>query len=206
MQQQVNKIDELFQWLTRLAFLNILWIGASIAGLFVVGSFPALTSMLTVCRKWIIEGTEIPVFKTFMNAFKQDFWKVNIIGWVLLISAVILYINFELLMNGIIDFSPIVVFAYYFLVILFAVVAMNIFPLYVHYDTPLFNLFKNAVVIGFARIPITLAFFVLIGGVIYFSLLVPAVILFFSGSLLSFTIMRIMLLTTDKIDNRKQTA
>lgn len=206
MQQQVNKIEELFQWLTRLAFLNMLWIGASIAGLLVAGSFPAVTAMLTVCRKWIIEGIEIPVFKTFINAFKQDFWKANIIGWILFLSAVILYVNFELLMNGTIDFSPIVVFAYYFLVILFAIVAVNVFPLYVHYEAPLFKLFKNAVIIGFARIPITLGLLVLIGGIIYLSLLAPAVIIFFSGSILSFTVMRLMMLTTEKIDKQKQTA
>ncbi|MDQ0300074.1 putative membrane protein YesL [Salibacterium salarium] len=196
----VAKIDDAFKWLSRLALLNLLWLLSSLAGLFVLGAFPALTAMLGVTRKWILESVEIPIAKTFFKQFKNDFWKANAIGWLLILGGSILYFNFELLLNLSMDFSVVVIFAFYFVIMLFAIVAINIFPLYVHYEASVSNQFKNAFIVGIVRMPITLALFILVGGMVYLGAIMPTVVLFFSGSLLSYTAMRLTLFSVKKVE------
>ncbi|RSL33065.1 DUF624 domain-containing protein [Salibacterium salarium] len=196
----VARIDDAFRWLSRLALLNLLWLVSSLAGLFVFGAFPALTAMLGVTRKWILDKSEIPIVKTYFKQFKNDFWKANAVGWIMIAIGSILYLNFELLLNLSMDFSIVVIFAFYFIIFLFSIVTINIFPLYVHYEASIINQFKNAFIIGMVRIPVTLVLLVLAGGIAYLGVIMPTVVLFFSGSLLSYTAMRITLFSVKKID------
>ncbi|SFL48295.1 YesL family protein [Salibacterium qingdaonense] len=200
LEKTVTGLDGAFQWLSRLALLNMLWLLTSLAGLVAAGLFPASSAMLAVTRKWLMEGTEFPTIKTYFRQVKQDFWKANLIGWILTAAAGLLYFNFEILLQWNDEFSMIVTAAFYFIVFLFLLVCVNIFPLFVHYEAGVKTLFKNAFIIGLARLPMTLAILVILSGMVYFSVVLPAGFLFFSGSLVSYTVMKLMLWSLRNIE------
>ncbi|MGY4691348.1 YesL family protein [Salibacterium sp. K-3] len=202
LEKSVTVLDDIFRWISRLALLNLLWLLTSLAGLIAAGVFPALSAMLAVTRKWVLEGTEFPLIKTYLYQVKCDFWKANAIGWMLTGTAGLLYVNYEVLMQWDVPFSVVITAAFYFLVFLFLLVVVNIFPLFVHYEAAIGSLFKNALIIGFARLPLTIVFLFLLGGMVYFSAALPAASLFFSGSLVSFTVMKLMLWSLKKVDAR----
>ncbi len=65
-------------WIMRMAYVNLLWVAFSLLGLGIFGFFPATAAMFVVIRKWLSSEQDIPVFKTFWNAFKTEFIKINI--------------------------------------------------------------------------------------------------------------------------------
>lgn len=59
------------EWIMRLALLNLLWLGFTIAGLIAGGLFPATQAAFAISRQWIRGETELPIFKTFLTYFKK---------------------------------------------------------------------------------------------------------------------------------------
>ncbi len=54
-------------WVTKFAYLNLLWIAFSLLGLGLFGLFPATAAMFAVVRKWINGEKDIPVFHVFLE-------------------------------------------------------------------------------------------------------------------------------------------
>ena len=76
----LRKIYDISAWITRLMYVNLLWILFMLAGLIVMGVFPSTTAMFSVTRKWILGETDTPVFHTFWKAYKQNFLQSNLVG------------------------------------------------------------------------------------------------------------------------------
>src|SRR5699024_398229 len=95
----VSLLDTILTWITRLAFVNFLWILFSILGLFVGGIFPATIAALGVSRKWLMSERDIPILKTFKELYRRDFVASNILGWILTLIGILLYINFRVILN-----------------------------------------------------------------------------------------------------------
>lgn len=68
------------EWVMRLAYLNLLWIGFSLAGAVVFGLAPATAAMFAVTRQWVMGNTDIPVFQTFFQTFKKEWAKSSVLG------------------------------------------------------------------------------------------------------------------------------
>ena len=51
MQELNNKLNLFGEWVIRLVYLNILWIGVSLLGLGILGIFPATSALFPVLRK-----------------------------------------------------------------------------------------------------------------------------------------------------------
>ena len=60
-----NGLNRFCTWVMRLAYLNVLWILFSLAGLVVFGLMPATAAMFTVAREWAKGNTDAPVFSVF---------------------------------------------------------------------------------------------------------------------------------------------
>jgi uncharacterized membrane protein YesL len=82
---------------TKLAYVNGLWMLFSLVGFIVVGFFPATVAMMTICRMWLNGESEIPIFKTFVKTYKSALISSNLLGWILAGVGVLLYINFLVL-------------------------------------------------------------------------------------------------------------
>lgn len=62
------------EWLFRLMWTNLLWIGFTILGLGIFGIMPATVAMFTVVRKWQMHETEISIWSVFKETYFKE-WK-----------------------------------------------------------------------------------------------------------------------------------
>ncbi|MEH7503572.1 YesL family protein [Neobacillus drentensis] len=191
------------EWIMLLAYLNILWILFTLLGAVAFGIFPATAAMFAVIRKWLIGKNDIPVFKTFWNYYRTEFFKTNLLGLMFFITGLILYLDFK-----IIDFQSELINRIFMIVTflftsIYTVILIYIFPVFVHYDLKLLQYVKNAFLIGVAS-PIRTAMMVLCLITAYFMLrMVPGLLPFFSGSLLSILLMTFAYQSINKIEQRK---
>lgn len=200
-EQFIGSLDRLLKIILQVAWLNFLWIIFSLLGVVVVGVFPATTAAINVARKWVQKKEVKSIYQLFKQTYKGEFIKSNIIGAILLFTAVILFINYHALLQlG--DQTPIiVVFAYYFVIFLYGIILIWIFPLLSHYQTTIMQYFKNAFIIGISKMPITIAIGFAIFVIIYFSLELPTLLLFGTVSLIAVTVAFLTMRVFEKIDN-----
>jgi uncharacterized membrane protein YesL len=177
------------EWFMRLAYVNILWICFSLFGLILFGFFPATAAMFAVIRKWIMKETEIPVFKSFLAAWKKEFLASNILGFILFTIGYLLYADFLYLQE---NTGSLFQLAYYPLLIVFFIyvlVVFYVFPVFVHYDIKIFQVIKNAFFIVMLN---PLANIMMIAGAlgVYFVMIaLPGLIPLFAGSVLTYVLM-----------------
>ncbi|MCJ1909851.1 YesL family protein [Planococcus ruber] len=142
-----NTVYQITEWITRFAYLNLLWVVFTLAGAIVLGLFPATTAMFSVCRKWLRGQTDVPVFRTFWDYYRKDFAKSNVMGlvvWLLLalIAADVFYLL--TLDADHLTWTSIPLFAFMLLVALFL---FYLFPTFVHFDIRVPQVLKNAFLI-----------------------------------------------------------
>ncbi|MFV2049067.1 YesL family protein [Metabacillus litoralis] len=196
----VSKLDFILQWIFRLVVLNVAWIFYSVLGLFVAGVFPATAAMLSVARKWILGEHDIKIFQTFKNAYRQEFATANILGWILTITGVILYVNFQLMKNSVSVFSVVTPFAFYLMVFFYMILLIWAFPMLVHYKATWRQHLKNAIIVGLSKIHYTLMCGLAIFAILYLSLSYPGIIPFFTISVLGIGVMWVTLRVFTRMD------
>jgi uncharacterized membrane protein YesL len=194
-----NGVYRFCEWVTRLAYLNLLWITFSLAGLLVFGIMPATTAMFTVTRKWIMEDSDIPIFKTFFEAYKKEFKQANLFGLVLFSIFALFYLDFMIF--GLMKEASFINLIFSSLLVVFVVLLLFIFPVYVHYDIRLLQTFKYAVLIGFSRPLYSILMAAGAIGVTYLMFLHITIVIFFSGSLFSLIMTGLALKAFKSIDH-----
>lgn len=188
-QQFVQSLDQMLRIILKAAWLNLLWLFFSLLGIVVAGIFPATVASLAIARKWIMKEEIQSIRKEFWQRYKMEFFKSNIIGWILTLFGGILWLNYHAIIQmG--DALPIfVVFAYYFVIIVYTITLVWIFPILCNYHNEVFAYFKQAFIIGITKLPQTLFMCMLIFVILYISLALPTMLLFFTISLISVSVM-----------------
>ncbi|WP_058308898.1 YesL family protein [Gracilibacillus massiliensis] len=199
-QQIVGSLDRFLRIILQVAWLNFLWIGFTLVGLVVGGIFPATTAAIAVARKWVQKKEEVPIFKTFKQAYKREFIKSNIIGIILAVVGIMLVVNYQILLQLGDQISIIAVFLYYFVIFLYGILVLWIFPLLTHYNSSVFQYFKNAIIIGITKLPITILQGLIIFFILYFSLKLPSMLIFCTISLITITVAFFSVKVFEKID------
>lgn len=189
MQKKMGKLFTACEWIMRLALANLLWILFSIAGLLVFGIMPASVALFTLVRKWQMKETDIPVWKTFITVYRQEFKRANGLGLCLSLSGAFLLIDFLFLgtVNGALQLALlvplIIISAFYITVVLY------IFPVYVHYNLKMIDYLKNAFFLGVLNFHMTLLMLVSLTAVIFLILYQPALAPFFSAVTIAWILM-----------------
>ncbi|WP_375534414.1 YesL family protein [Alteribacillus sp. HJP-4] len=191
-----------FRWMANFAFVNLLWLIFSMAGLLIGGFFPATVAMLAVVRRWIL-GEKVPIFQRFLSEFKSNFIKSNLYGWSLTITGIILFINYQVLISTEFNFQPWIVFCFYITLFFYVLVILNIFPVYVNFDAPWYVNIRSSLLIGVLNLHLVLGMGVLIALLIYLIFAFPVFLLFFSGSLIAYAQMWIVTHAMNKLEKRK---
>lgn len=191
--------------ISRLAYLNLLWVFATILGLVVVGIMPATVSMFTVVRKWIMNENDVPIFKTFVTTYKKEFFKTNWLMAILVILGSLLYI--DLRYTGFMRESG---FYNVFLGILFIagflylILVVFIAPVYVHYQLSIRRYITYSIMIGATNLPYTIAILIALSGIYYLSMKVPGITLFFSFSVSAYITMHFANLSFNNLLKKQQ--
>ncbi|MFF2450022.1 YesL family protein [Neobacillus sp. NPDC058068] len=202
--QIISIIDYLFQWITRFAVLNGLWVLFSLIGFLVGGIFPSTVATLSVARKWIMNDTDFKVWDFFKESYKKEFVTSNILGWILLAIGLIFYINYQAILGLTLTSNTlyqIMLITFLLLLFFYVIVIIWAFPLIAHYDTSVINIIKSALIIGLSKIHFTVAIGLYLFTVMYLSFAFPGAILFFTFSAASYGCMWLSLRVFSKVKN-----
>ncbi|MGG3468179.1 YesL family protein [Neobacillus pocheonensis] len=179
----IYRITELIM---NFAFLQLLWLAFTIVGLGVFGIFPSTAAMFSVVRKWIMGVDDTPIFKTFWQTYKTEFIKVNGLGFIFVLIGWLLYVDFHYFALGETIGSSVLKIVTIFIAYFFITTCIYFFPVYVHFQFRFFNYIKYSFLYSVSS-PLKTAGIFIITYALYFLLMkVPALFLFFSGSIISY--------------------
>ncbi|GAA1578725.1 hypothetical protein GCM10009804_39000 [Kribbella hippodromi] len=79
-------------WIARLAWLNLLWLGTTLAGGIVLGAFPATAAVYAVLRRWLTdpESKEQRTARLFWTEVRADLVRANALGYTVLAVGLLL--------------------------------------------------------------------------------------------------------------------
>ncbi|RBW70789.1 YesL family protein [Bacillus taeanensis] len=177
------------EWSMRLAYVNLLWISFTLVGLVLFGLFPATAAMFAVIRKWVMGERDVPVFKTFYQAYKAEFLKINLFGYILAIIGYVLFIDYQFFDS--MENSSLHLLSYLFLTLLifYGLFLLYVFPVFVHYDIKTFQLIKNVFLVAISN-PFSTVMMIVGSLLVFFiTFSFSGLFLFFSGSSLALLLM-----------------
>lgn len=195
-------IYNVFEWITRLAYLNLLWILFSLAGGLIFGFFPATIAMFAISREWLKGNFDIPILKSFWDYYRRDFLKSNLLG--IFISIIIFLIAIDIIYiqgntNGLLTWTYIPLFAF---MLLFIMLLFYIFPAFVHYDIKVQYVMKNSFLIMLIN-PISSLLIILCLVPLFFIMKsFPALAFIFGGSSYAYITMWISLHAFNKANKK----
>ena len=182
-----NGFYRLAEWITRFAYVNLLWITFTIFGLVVFGFMPATVSMFAVVRRWVQGDQDIKIFNTFWESYRKEFFKANIIGYILLIIGYVLSIELKILRASDQLMYLIASYGVIAVIVLYLIVLMYFFPIFVHFNLKSSEYLKWPFIIGIIH-PILTIFLLVILGVLYYITVqnLPILLFLFGGSVTAF--------------------
>ncbi|ENH96494.1 hypothetical protein J416_10371 [Gracilibacillus halophilus YIM-C55.5] len=177
-------------WITRFAWLNVLWILGTAIGLLIFGIMPATISMFTVVRKWVRKEYDISIYHTFLSTYKKEFKISTLFMIVIAILAFLLYVNVRY--TGFMYTSPIypILFGLFIIASFFYVLLlMYIGPVFTHYHLKFWQYIKYSVLIGATNLHYSIACLTILFGIYVASFRYPGIIFVFSFSVSAYIIM-----------------
>jgi len=184
----MNKINDILNWIARLAYLNLLWLFFIVLGGIVFGFIPSTVAMFSILRKWL-DHEEVPLIHHFFKIYKQEFIKSNFLGMILGLVGFLIYVDSQLILafNGFIKI--ILLGSFMTVTILYLLVLFYIFPLFVHYQNSVFQYIKFALLIGISYPIKSLLMGISILSMLFIYFVFPAISFLFLGSGLGLIIM-----------------
>jgi len=200
----MNAINTFLNWVTRLALLNVLALAFTIISLGVLGLFPALSASFAITRKWVSGETDIPVVRSFWKYFKRDFWKSNLLGYMIAAVSYILYLDFVFLTVYPGDVTSLLTIPFIIISTIFILTVLYIFPVFVHFQMTPFQVIKSAFFIMLSNPFPTLMMAVGVLGIAVIIYLLQGLVIFFGISVLSVAIMMPAYRAFQKTQNKEE--
>jgi len=196
----VWKLYHIAEKITHILYVNLLWVFFTVLGLGVFGLFPATAAMFSVNRKLILEKGNISVSKTFWNAYKSDFFQINILGYSLVAIGAILYIDLRFFQTSNQVIQQGLSFIFFILIFLYFIVLLYIFPVFAHYRLKTFEYIKYSLILAIGRPLLTLAMIFGLLVTLFILKSVPILILYFGANLISVVLMKLSMRAFSKVE------
>ncbi len=188
-------------WVTRLAYLNVLWILFSLLGFILFGLMPATAAMFAVVRKWNMGEKDIAILPLFWKTYKEAFIKTNGLGLILFVAGYLLTVEFQIISTQTSLVYLIGRFTILAIGLLYIMILLYFFPIFVHFELKTIHYLKWPFIIGIVHPILTLFLFACIGLLLYITFItVPALLFFFGASISAFIIMWGVSLTFSKYE------
>lgn len=174
-----SALYSIFEWISRFAFLQLLWIMFTLIGGIIFGLFPSTLAVFAIIRSWLKGDTEIPILKSFWNFYKVEFIKANKLGLIVSIVFMVYVTDYLYMQHSSVTWYHIPLFASFIIFLLFS---LYIFPVFVHFQLNTLGLIKNAFLIMLINPTITFYMLICITSFIIFCWFLPAIIFIFGIS------------------------
>lgn len=197
-----SKIYNILEWITKFAYVNLLWFIFTLVGGVILGFYPATIAMFSMVRDWLRGKSDLPVLKNFWNYYKLDFLKSNLLG--VFINVLLIFIAadiFYITLNEQLAWTHIPLFAFILIVVLFL---LFIFPSFAHYDLKVIPLIKNTFLIMIISPIHSFLMIICLISVYFIMQAVPALFFIFGGSTYAFITTWLSLHAFDKIHKKQE--
>ncbi|WP_059102578.1 YesL family protein [Shouchella shacheensis] len=198
-----TKLMRFLEWVVRFAYVNVLWLFFTFLGVIIFGFMPATSAMFAIVRKWLHGEDDFRLLSEFSKHYKRDFMKINGIGLFLGIIGFIIYVDLHFLRSISHWTSTIFQVALVALSIGYFVIILHIFPVFVHFKLSFFQYFKYSLMMGVFQPVRTFLLSFCCFGLALLTFTYPAVIIFFSGSVITAVIMGTFLHGYQKVNNKQ---
>ncbi|UOE93045.1 YesL family protein [Alkalihalobacillus sp. LMS39] len=188
--------------ISRLAYMNLLWMLFTLVGFGLFGIMPATVALFAVMRKWIIQNEEFPLFSTFWQCYKAEFVKANGFGLFFAFFGFVLYINFSLAAEQVI-WMTVIRYVLLVLTIVFLMTFLLFFPVYVHVKSKGTHYIKSAFLLSIAYPQYMILMGIAIVAVQYVLMFLPGLIPFFTASLISYVMTKIASIIFKIVENKQ---
>ncbi|MDY0409152.1 YesL family protein [Paracerasibacillus soli] len=146
--------------------------------------------MFAVVRKWTNKETDIPIFQTFWHAFRKEFVKSNVLGYILLIIGYLLTIEFQILRSQEHVTYLIASYGVIGLFLMYAIILLYVFPMFSHFHLKITGYIKWAFMVGFGHPILTIFLLGITIAIQYFAFAtIPILLFFFGGSVTAYILM-----------------
>ncbi|SDO03696.1 YesL family protein [Alkalicoccus daliensis] len=192
----------------KLAYLNLLWLLGVLTGAVVLGIMPATIALFSIIRSWLLKDDTLIFHKKFIEVYKKEFFKSNLLGAGISFIMYLLFINFQV--AALVVESHIIMYVLFFINIFvaaaLALLLLFIFPIYVHFEMNLFQKVKLAMMMGITSPHITFAILVVIFLFTLLFIFIPGALFFFSISALAYCMMGVNLKKINDIKDKLSAA
>ncbi|MBA0947854.1 YesL family protein [Enterococcus gallinarum] len=199
---KINQLAQYLDWIAKFAYLNILWLGFTFLGIGIFGFFPATMTCFIMLKGFVIEGETEWTVKQFFSCYKKVFFRSNGIGSICSLIIGSLVVNLQLVLT-----SEEPLFIGLRIPILLTIIGtifmlVYVFPISVYGKRSLYQTFFSACCFALA-FPVqtakVLIFLILIAGI---GFLFPMFLLFFSGSVSMYLVLKNYVLLQAKIEQQ----
>lgn len=197
-------IYNIAEWITKFAYLNLLWILFTILGGVIFGFFPSTISMFAIVREWLKGETDIPLFSTFWKCYRDEFVKSNLLGVIVTLITTIIVLDIFYIQStdsNLLTWTYLPLFAFMLIFIMFL---FYLFPSFVHFNLKLGQVIKNSFFIMLINPITTLLIFLSLLPFFYLISLLPAIGFIFGGSVYAFISMRFSLHAFQKVSEKQE--
>lgn len=195
------------EWIMRLAYVNMLWVIFTLLGLGVLGIMPATAGMFSVIRKWVLQKDDIKVFPTFWKTYKKEFFKTNLLGIVFFSIGYIFSIELHILRSSDQLMHMTASFVVILLIIFLVIILLYFFPIYVHFNLRIIDYIKWSFIIGIIHPILTIVLIIGLSLIFYAAYsTIPALLIFFGGSVPAYLMMSSISKTFDKFEETNSEA
>lgn len=145
----MGKFYSIVEFITMLAVLQLMWIGFTLLGLVIFGVSPATVGLFSVMRKRLQgEDSLRSLTSAYWATYKKEFLSANKIGVILIVIGYFLTINFQVvsMMSGTMGLLMLTLLV--MVTIMYAVMVMNIFQVFAHYELPFSRYFSASLLLS----------------------------------------------------------
>lgn len=116
------RINLFLRGVYRIAYLNVLWIAATVLGLVVFGIGPASYAVAAYIDRWFRFGETPPVTRAFIGHFRTNYWRSAAMGWILTAAAAIVITNIFAASTWLLQFGNVAA------LVVISIIAAYVFP------------------------------------------------------------------------------
>ncbi|MGM0523414.1 MAG: YesL family protein [Bacillota bacterium] len=157
-----GKLYEVSEYITTLAYLNLLWLFFTLIGGVILGIHPATATLFITLRRCRKEDVYAVDFKSFKRDFKNEFKKANVIGVYLTGVLALLVVNGALLFTNEAIVHPVIAVVYVLSIVLAIILLIYVYAVYEYFDKPAHTIIAYAIIIGMANPLVTVPLILLV--------------------------------------------
>ncbi|WP_144511503.1 YesL family protein [Bacillus thuringiensis] len=177
----IARIYHLLEWVMKLLFLNLLWIGFTLIGFGVFGLFPSTVAMFQLIMD-LINKKDTKMVATFWDSYQSNFKKSNKMGFFIVLIGSILMTDlyffqmYDTLVSRVLSLMILSMLLFYVVNLLYIIQTFN------HFEVKTFHYFKYATFIGIANPIKTILIIITLILMSLLFLIYPGLFFMFGGS------------------------